>query len=163
MITAGKVATIHYILKNEQGEIIDQSESDEPLSYLHGAENIVLGLENALEGKIIGDTIDVIVSPEEGYGEFQADMQIEMPLSQFDAEDPIEVGAQFELEVDDDIQIATIVEIKPDVAVIDLNHPLAGETLYFSVSVVDIRDANEVELDHGHVHEDGEDGDESDD
>jgi len=98
----------------------------------------------------------VVVSPEDGYGEIEPDMEVEMPLSEFGPEEPVEVGAQFEMEVNDDIALATITAINADSVVVDLNHPLAGETLYFSVSIVDVRDATEEESDHGHVHEAGD-------
>lgn len=153
MITSGKVVSFHYTLKNLEGEVVDQSEADQPLIYLHGAQNIVPGLEIALEGKSIGDELDVTVSPEDGYGLLQEDMTLEMPLSQFEDADDLEVGAQFEIEVGDQFEIATVTDIQDDKVIVDFNHPLAGETLHFSVSIVDIREATASELEHGHAHD----------
>ncbi len=152
MITSGKVVTLHYVLRDSESEIIDQSEPDQPLSYLHGAQNIVPGLEIALEGKSVGDELDVTVNPEDGYGELDPDMQVELPRTQFEPDEELEVGAQFEMEVDGHYEVATITDIHPDRVIADFNHPLAGQTLFFSVSILDVRDASETELSHGHVH-----------
>jgi FKBP-type peptidyl-prolyl cis-trans isomerase SlyD len=156
MITSENVVTIHYTLRSPEGEIIDQSPSDHPLVYLHGANTIIPGLESALEGKAVGDQFDVVVPPEQGYGEKDEDMVIELPRSQFEPGEILEVGAEFEMEIDEHDEIATIVEVKEDSVIADFNHPLAGETLHFSVSVIDIRNATETEIEHGHAH-DGDD------
>jgi len=154
MIASGKVVTLHYILRNGEGDIIDQSQSDDPLSYLHGASNIVPGLEIALEGRGIGDEFSVAVEPADGYGDKDQEMLVEIPRSEFGPEEELEVGLEFEVEIDGHPEMATIVEILDDSVIADFNHPLAGEILYFSVSVVDIRDATDSEIEHGHVHGD---------
>ena len=155
MITAGQVVTIHYILRNADGDIVDQSEADFPLSYLHGANTIVPGLEAALEGKQVGDEIDVVIDAEDGYGEKLDDMLIELPRSEFGTDEELEVGMEFEMEVEGHDEIATIVELNDTTVIADFNHPLAGETLHFSVSILDIRNATEDEMAHGHAHGEG--------
>lgn len=155
-ITAGQVVSLHYTLKNTAGEILDSSEGESPLDYLHGAQNIVPGLEKALEGKKIGDKISVTVSPEEGYGLRQDDLQETMPLSNFEDPSEVSVGLEFEVEVNDNVEIATVVAIEDESVLLDFNHPLAGEVLCFDVSVEAIRAATDEEKEHGHVHD--EDG-----
>lgn len=135
------------------GEIVDSSEEEGPLDYLHGHENIIPGLENELTGMKIGDKKKVSVAPTDGYGEVDEEAVLEVPRSEFPDEVPLEVG--IELEVTDeegDMLYATIVEIDDDVVLLDTNHPLAGKTLEFDVTIVDLREASEEELDHGHVH-----------
>jgi FKBP-type peptidyl-prolyl cis-trans isomerase SlyD len=155
-ITAGQVVTLHYTLKNTKGETLDSSEGEAPLSYLHGAQNIVPGLEKALEGKTIGATVNVVVSPEEGYGLRQDGLQETMALSDFENPDEVAVGLEFEVEIEDNLEIATVISINDGNVLLDFNHPLAGETLCFDISILDIRPATEEETAHGHVH--GDDG-----
>lgn len=151
-ITDKLVASIHYTLKNDAGDIMDTSEGEEPLSYLHGAQNIVPGLEKQLEGKSIGDKLSVIVSPEEGYGEYDANLIQELPRSMFDGVDNIEVGMEFHAQTQQGMQIVEVKKIEGDTITIDGNHPLAGHTLHFDVEITDIREASADELEHGHVH-----------
>ena len=153
-ITSGQVVTLHYTLKNTKGEILDSSEGEAPLSYLHGAQNIVPGLEKALEGKTIGATVSVVVSPEEGYGLRQDGLQETMALSDFENPDEVAVGLEFEVEIEDNLEIATVISINDGNVLLDFNHPLADETLCFDISILDIRPATEEETAHGHVHSD---------
>ncbi len=155
IITADNVVTLHYTLKDTHGAVLDSSEGDTPLSYLHGAQNIVPGLEKALEGKTIGSKLQVIVSPEEGYGIRKEGLQESMPLSNFENPEEVAEGLEFEIEIGDNIEIATVVSINDDIVVLDFNHPLTGETLYFDVSVLEIRPATDEEKEHGHVHDEG--------
>lgn len=155
-ITKDKVATFDYVLKDETGTVIDSSEGHAGMVYLHGANNIVPGLEKALEGKSTGDTLQTVVSAEEGYGERSEAMMQTVPKEAFgDAE--VTVGAQYHAESPEGEPIAiTVKEINNDEVVIDGNHPLAGVNLHFDVTVTDVRDATEEELAHGHAH--GPDG-----
>ena len=151
-IESNKVVTLHYTLKNNEGTVIDQSE-DGSFLYLHGAMNIIPGLENALAGKEAGDEISVKVSPEEGYGEKDEARVQEVPKDMFDGADNIEVGVQFHAQGPDGAAIVvTVVEVKDDAVVVDGNHALAGMELNFEVKIVDVRDATEEEIEHGHVH-----------
>ena len=151
-IAPNSVVTLHYTLKDNDGAIIDQSE-DGSFLYLHGAMNIIPGLENALTGKSAGDELTVKVSPAEGYGEKQDDRIQEVPKEMFENADDIQVGTQFHAQSPDGGAIVvTVAEVKEDVVVIDGNHALAGVELNFEVKVIDVREASEEEVAHGHVH-----------
>ncbi|HKJ27235.1 MAG TPA: peptidylprolyl isomerase [Anaerolineales bacterium] len=144
--------TIDYKLTID-GEIIDSSEEDGPLDYLHGHENIIPGLERELTGMKIGEQKNVTVAPEDGYGTVDEEAMLEVPRSEFPNEVPLEIG--IELEVTDqegDMLFATIVEVGNKTVKLDTNHPLAGKALDFDVTVVDLREASEEEIAHGHVH-----------
>lgn len=144
--------TIDYKLTVE-GNIIDSSEEEGPLDYLHGHENIIPGLERELTGMKVGESKKVTVAPEDGYGELDEEAVLEVPRSEFPDEVPLENGIELEVtDEDGDMMFATIVEVEEDFVKLDTNHPLAGKTLEFEVTVVDIRTATEEELDHGHVH-----------
>ncbi|HEY4713548.1 MAG TPA: peptidylprolyl isomerase, partial [Aquirhabdus sp.] len=119
------VVNFHYTLTNAAGDVLDKSQG-EPLVYLHGAHNIVPGLENALLGKQVGDKFQVTVEPEEGYGEFQAEMVQEVPRNMFQGVDDIQAGMQFQAQTDDGIQVVTVKEVTPELVIVDANHPLAG-------------------------------------
>ena len=151
-IESNSVVTLHYTLKDNEGNVIDQSE-DGSFLYLHGAMNIIPGLENALAGKSAGDELSVIIPPEEGYGVKDAERIQEVPKEMFDNSDEIQVGVQFHAQSPDGgAVVVTVAEIKDDVVVIDGNHALAGMDLNFAVKIVDVREASEEEISHGHVH-----------
>lgn len=151
-VSENKVVSIHYVLKNSAGEVIDSSVGRAPLSYLHGMGHIIPGLERALEGKTAGDHVDVSITPEEAYGERNEALIQAVPRSAFEGVEEIEPGMQFRAETPAGSQILTILEVQDDQVIVDGNHPLAGETLYFSVEITDIREATEEELAHGHAH-----------
>ena len=152
-ISKHKVVSINYTLKDDEGQIIDTSEGGEPLAYLHGAENIIPGLENALTGKSSGDSLSVSIPPGEAYGEHDESKIQAVPRELFDDAGEVVVGAQYHAANPDggDITI-TVVEVNDDQVVVDANHPLAGANLNFDVTVLEVRDASEEEITHGHVH-----------
>ena len=151
-IESNSVVTLHYTLKDNDGNVIDQSD-DGSFLYMHGAMNIVPGLENALSGKAVGDEFSVTVSPEEGYGEKDPQRIQEVPKDMFDNAEEIKIGVQFHAQSPDgNAVVVTVVEVKDDAVVIDGNHALAGVDLNFDVKIVDIREASEEEVSHGHVH-----------
>jgi len=150
-----KVVTIDYTLKNAKGETLDTSEGQEPLVYLHGADNIVVGLERELEGKKVGDTVNTVVSAEDGYGERDDELVGVVPREMFESDMPIEVGMSFEAETDQGIQVVNVVDLNDAEVTVDGNHPLAGQELHFDVKVLNIRAATDEELEHGHVHSEG--------
>lgn len=154
-ITADKVVAFDYILTDAAGELIDSSEGHEPLLYLHGEGGIVEGLERALEGRKVGDQFKITLTPEDGYGERSEDLLQEVPRDQFEGVDDLEVGMQFEADTPDGPLIFTITEVGDELIHVDGNHPLAGETLNFDVTVREIRDATNEELQHGHAHGEG--------
>ncbi|RYY79423.1 MAG: peptidylprolyl isomerase [Moraxellaceae bacterium] len=146
-----QVVSFHYTLTDENGTVIDKSEG-QPLVYLHGAGNIIPGLENALVGKNVGDKLNVNVPAAEGYGEYNAEMVQEVPRNMFQGVDDIQAGMQFQAQTDDGIQIVTVKDVNDESVFVDGNHPLAGQNLNFDVEIVDIRPATQEEMDHGHVH-----------
>ena len=151
-ITKDSVASFHYTLKDDDGNTIDTSEGQEPLPYLHGAGNIVPGLERELEAKVIGDKVSVIVKPVDGYGELNETLIQELPKSMFAGIDDIEAGMDFQAETDNGQQMVTVTKVEGDTVTIDGNHPLAGKNLHFDVEVTEVREASSEELEHGHVH-----------
>lgn len=151
-IESNSVVTLHYTLKDNDGNIIDQSD-DGSFLYLHGAMNIIPGLENALTGKAAGDEVSVSVTPEQGYGVKDPARIQDVPKEMFEGNDDIQVGVQFHAEGPDGAAVVvTVIEVKDDVVVIDGNHALAGVDLNFDVKIVDVRAASEEEVSHGHVH-----------
>ena len=155
-VNENKVVVLHYTLTDNEGAEIDKSD-DGSFAYLHGANNIIPGLETALVGKTAGDELSVSVIAAEAYGERDKEKLQEVPRTMFDDGSEISVGSQFHAEgPDDQMLVVTVMEIKDDNVVIDGNHPLAGVDLNFEVKVIEVRDALAEELEHGHVH--GPDG-----
>ncbi len=151
-IAKDKVVYIDYTLTNDAGEVLDSSQGGEPLAYLHGADNIIPGLEKALEGGKAGDKMQVSVEPAEGYGEYNEELTQVVPSSMFEGVEQIEVGMQFQAETPGGVQVIRIAAVDGDNITIDGNHPLAGQKLNFDITVTEVRDASEEELAHGHVH-----------
>ena len=146
-----QVVSFHYTLTDGNGEVIDKSEG-QPLVYLHGAGNIIPGLENALAGKKVGDKLVVNVPAAEGYGEYSVELVQEVPRNMFQGVDQIQPGMQFQAQTDEGIQVVTVKDVTDTAVIVDGNHPLAGQDLNFDVEIVEIRPASQEELDHGHVH-----------
>jgi FKBP-type peptidyl-prolyl cis-trans isomerase SlyD len=148
------VVTIEYKAQLTSGEVVDSSEGHGPLVYLHGHRNIISGLESALTGMEVGESKEVDVPPEKAYGEHDEDATMWIPRDAFPSEVPIEEGVVFEVQ-DDEGRTAPmhIREVEEERVLGDYNHPLAGETLHFTVEVLDIRPATEEEIAHDHVHQ----------
>ena len=146
------VASFHYTLTNALGQVIDSSEGREPLAYLHGAGNIVPGLERALAGKVSGDKFDVEVAAAEGYGEREDGLVQTVPRAAFEGVAAIEPGMQFQARGPQGVMLVTVTAVAGDQVTIDANHPLAGETLHFAIEITDVREASVEEVLHGHVH-----------
>lgn len=125
---------------------------EDAIEYLHGAENLIEGLEDALEGKKAGDTFAVTIAPEKGYGDYDAEDIDTIPLDEFgmDVSD-IEVGEEIELWNDEDEELfeAIVLEVTDKYVKLDFNHPLAGKTLHYEIQVVDVRNATQEEMDMG--------------
>ncbi|SEK49679.1 FKBP-type peptidyl prolyl cis-trans isomerase /Apo-metallochaperone SlyD [Stigmatella aurantiaca] len=152
-----RIVALEYKLHLGDGEVIDESEPGQPLSYLHGGGQIVPGLEGALEGMGVGDAKKVVVSPAEGYGEHESAGLQEVPRSMFPPDAELRPGVRLAAQTDGGEVIPIgIREVKGETVLVDLNHPLAGKTLHFDVTVRDVRAATEEELSHGHAH--GPDG-----
>lgn len=156
LIAANKAVAIDYTLTNDAGEVIDSSAGGAPLAYLHGAGNIIAGLEKALLGKQAGDEVNVSIEPEEAYGEYSAELITTLSRAMFEGVDELEVGMQFHASgPDGGMQIVTIRDIDGDDVTVDGNHPLAGQRLTFQVKIVSVRDASAEEVAHGHIHGEG--------
>lgn len=151
-IAKNTVVSVHYTLTNDEGEVLDTSRGDTALTYLHGAGNIIKGLEKALTGKTAGDTLTITIEPEDAYGEYSEDYVQVLPREAFQDLDEVAPGMQFHADIGFGPQIITILQIDGDGIVVDGNHQLAGETLTFEVEITEVRPASAEELSHGHVH-----------
>jgi len=151
-IAANTVVSIDYTLRNDAGDILDQSSPEAPLSYLHGHNNVISGLEHALLGKAKADRLEASIAPAEAYGEYDAALVQAVPRAMFQGVGDIDVGMQFQTQMDGGVQVVTVKEVNDDTVTIDGNHALAGQTLHFDVTVKGVREASQEELDHGHVH-----------
>ena len=146
------VVSIHYTLTDADGNTLDSSVGQDPLVYLHGAGNIIAGLENALVGKSAGDALQVSVEPDDGYGPVREDLVQQVDRSAFVGVDDIQLGMQFMAQTPWGEQPVTVVDLEGDSITLDGNHPLAGQQLNFDVEVIEVREASAEEVDHGHVH-----------
>lgn len=156
-IAKNAVVAIDYTLTDGDGQVLDTSQGRGPLAYLHGAGNIIPGLEKALEGKAEGEKVNVSVPPEEGYGARDESLIQAVPKKMFAETAEPEPGMQFQAQGPDGARVLTILKVEDDQVTVDANHPLAGQELNFDVAVVNVREASEEELEHGHVHAPGED------
>lgn len=151
-IRKNSVVTFHYTLTDDKGTQLDSSSGKDPLAYLHGAGNIIPGLERELEGKSRGDALKVEIAAADGYGEIQQYLIQEVPRSAFDGIEEVAVGMQFQADSDRGPVTVTVTAMNDDTITVDGNHPLAGKTLHFQVSIESVRTATSEELAHGHVH-----------
>lgn len=151
-IEKNRVVTLHYILRDEQGAVIDSSSGRVPLSYLHGKGNIIPGLEQALVGKTAGDKLDVTVAPEQGYGRRDDRLVQIVPRNRFGEVSDLKPGMQVRTSGPQGARLVTVVSVDRDFVTVDGNHPLAGRTLNFSVEIAEVRKATHEEVSHGHVH-----------
>ncbi len=146
------VASFHYTLTDSDGKVLDSSEGREPLAYLHGAGNIIPGLERQLLGKTVGDKLNVSVPAAEAYGERDERMIQELPASMFSGVDKIEVGMEFHAQTEQGLQVVSVAAVDGDTVTVDGNHPLAGVDLTFDVEITEVREATAEESSHGHAH-----------
>lgn len=151
-ITQNSVVSIHYELKDAEGNQLDSSKGQEPLVYLHGANNIIVGLEKELEGKNEGDELSVVVPAELAYGMPVEALVQQVPSSAFGGIDQIEVGMRFQAETEQGPVPVMVTAVEGDTITVDGNHPLAGKELHFDVKVEEVRDASAEEIEHGHAH-----------
>jgi FKBP-type peptidyl-prolyl cis-trans isomerase SlyD len=147
------VVGIEYVLKDNKGEVLDSNEGGEPLLYIHGLGQIVMGLEKALEGRGTGDKVEVSVKAEDGYGDFDKDLIQRIPRTEFKDMEPLEEGMEIVVETEEgEDQIMSISELSEKEVTLDGNHPLAGQDLHFQVTISSVREATAEEIDHGHAH-----------
>ena len=156
-----KVVIVQFSVTDEKGTLLDEAPADDPLAYLHGNDNIVPGLEEALDGLAVGDTFNVTVSPEDGFGAALEDAERVIPREEFPED--LELIAGFEFAVEEDGEEIPLWVIKADDTrvVASLNHPFAGKTLTFDGKILRVREPTPDEIEHGHPH--GADGDQGHD
>ena len=150
-IAQNTVVSIDYTLTNDEGDVLDTSSGAEPLTYIQGQGQIIPGLESALVGRSIGDSFRIRIPPNDAYGEHDPELVQQARREQFSGEAP-EVGMQVDASGPDGHETLTVVAVEGDVVTLDGNHPLAGVTLTFEVTVVGVRAATSQELAHGHAH-----------
>lgn len=153
-VSKDKVVEIHYTLRLDDDSVEDSTEGEAPLPYLHGAQNIIPGLEASLDGRQAGDKYSVTLTPDQGYGAYDEELVELLPLSELPEGSEIAEGDEI-LSIDEEgNEMAGVIErIEGENMVVNYNHPLAGRTLTFDVEVVDVRDATPEELEHGHAHD----------
>ncbi|MFT4754829.1 MAG: FKBP-type peptidyl-prolyl cis-trans isomerase SlyD [Salibacteraceae bacterium] len=156
-IAQNTVVTMHYKLSDKDGLVIDSSEGRDPLAYIQGIGALVPGLETELAGKSEGEKVQAIVQPEHAYGNRDESLIRVVPKSGFQGEEEMAVGMQVQIDTGEEgTAIATLTKIEGDDVTLDLNHPLSDIELHFDVDIIELREATEDELAHGHVH--GPDG-----
>ncbi|MGB9428907.1 MAG: peptidylprolyl isomerase [Gammaproteobacteria bacterium] len=151
-IAKNTVVSIDYTLTDTDGTVLDSSKGQKPMGYLHGSGNIIPGLEEALEGRGAGDSLQVTVAPAKAYGLRDESMTQKVPRKLFDSKHKIKPGMRFHAEGGHGAHTVIVAAVDSEHVTVDANHPLAGKTLNFDVKVVEVRAATGEELEHGHVH-----------
>lgn len=152
MIENDKVVLFHYSLYGEDGGLIEDSTSGDPMAYLHGSHSIIPGLEKALTGHQTGDHVDVTVPPVDGYGERQDGMVQRISVKHLKHAGKLRPDMQVSVNTDQGSRMVTVLKVGLKTVDVDGNHPLAGKTLSFKINIVDVRDATKDEKAHGHAH-----------
>lgn len=143
------VFTVHYVLKNKIGELVDTSEGSEPLHFLYGSPEIIKGIQEAVKDRNAGDCLEVTVPPAMAYGEHRADLVRKVPKSMFEGVENLHVGMKFQTNTGDNAQVVQVMGIDGNLIRVDANHPLAGFTLYFDLEIIERREATEDEIAQG--------------
>ena len=154
-ISENKVVVLHYAVSDSEDTLIDSSYDHKPLSIIHGTGYLITGLEDALVDHVVGDKFEVAVSAENAYGDRHDEYVQTVPKSMFDSVEDLAVGSQLRATTDDGEQTVIVIDVTDDEITVDGNHPLAGLDLKFDVDILEVRDATEDELTHGHVHGEG--------
>ncbi len=154
-ITKHTVALIEYELTDDSGGVLDTSKGRGPLGYVHGVGSLITGLESELEGKTNGDAFKVRIEPANAYGDRADEMVQDVARTELPPEVKLEIGMQFQAQTQAGARVVTVVRLNDDTVTLDANHPLAGVTLNFDIKVVDVREATEEEVEHGHPHGSG--------
>lgn len=139
------VFTVHYILKNKVGELVDTSEGSEPLHFVYGSPHIIEGIQKAVKDRNAGDCLEVTVPPAMAYGEHKPELVRKVPRSLFSDVDNLHVGMKFQTNTGDNAQVVQVVGIDGNLIKVDANHPLAGFTLYFDLEIIGRREATDDE------------------
>lgn len=148
-IEANKFVSINYTLKNDDGVVLDSSigEGREPLGFVAGRNELIIGLEKELEGKEAGEKFNCTIAPADAYGEYNKELIFDVPMSEFDTDaSSVEIGMAFYAQTNQGPRIVHVLNVTDDMVTLDGNHELAGQTLHFDVEVMEVRDATEEEL-----------------
>lgn len=151
-IAQNNVVTIDFTMYDDENEVLESSQEEGPLVYMHGTGELPEGLEEELLGKRAGDEVEVTLEPADAYGEYDESLVQAVPREQFDDVEDLQIGMGFDTE---DGQHVYVVGLEGDDVIIDANEPYAGETVRFTVKVLGVREASEEEIEHGHVHDEG--------
>ena len=151
-IAKDHVVSFDYEVRNSRAEVLDKSSETGPLTYLHGYASIIPGLEKSLDGKACGEELHVTIPPVEAYGMRDERRLGEVSRSIFPKGTEVKLGMRFRAQSDNGTDNVVVVAVDGDTITVDANHPLAGETLTFEVTVREIRPATPEEISHGHVH-----------
>lgn len=159
-ITNDSVVTVHYRLQrnNQEGDLVEETFNGKPLTFLFGVGQMIPDFERNLEGKNIGDTHSFGITSDNAYGPIDPGAIVELPIETFIingelAKDMLIVGKTIPMSDDHGRQLmGTVKEVKEKGVLIDFNHPMAGQDLFFTIEVLDVRPATQSEMDHGHVH-----------
>lgn len=147
-----KVVEFHYSLKLQDGQQVESSFDGEPMAYLHGANNIISGLESAMTGRAAGDRFEVTLAPEQAYGPRNEGNIQRLPLKRLGQTTRPRPGQVLTLQTKNGMVQVTVLKVGRFNVDVDANHPLAGQSLTFDIEIVSVRDASPEELSHGHVH-----------
>ena len=154
-IAPNKVVVLHYAVSDSEGTLIDSSYDHNPLAIIHGTGYLIPGLETALVDRVAGDKFEVNVEAEQAYGQRHDGFVQTVPKQMFEGIEELEVGTQLRATTDEGEQTVIVIDVQDDEITVDGNHPLAGIDLQFDVEILEVRDATEDELAHGHVHGEG--------
>jgi FKBP-type peptidyl-prolyl cis-trans isomerase SlyD len=151
-IARNRVVTLDYKMFGEENQVLESSQDDGPLVYMHGIGELPEGLEEELDGKQAGDEVQVTLLPEDAYGEYDASLVQPVPREQFEELDDIQVGMRFEAETEEGPRVVHVIGLEDGNVIVDGNEPYAGRTVRFEVKVLGVRQASDDEIEHGHVH-----------
>lgn len=154
-ISRNKVVSFHYELRNKEGTILEDNFNDTPSLYMHGADNIISGLENAMTGHSVGDEFEVTLAAKDAYGEIEPNKTERIPAKYLKHEGKLKLGQAVRFNTDKGMRNATVIKVGKFSVDVDLNHPLAGQSLSFKILIKDIRDATDEEIRHRHAHGEG--------
>jgi FKBP-type peptidyl-prolyl cis-trans isomerase SlyD len=151
-IGAETVVSFHYALRDDSGKELESSRGGNPATYMHGANNIIPGLESAMTGRVGGDSFSATIMPEDGYGLRDPGRVQRVPIKHLAFNGKLTSGAVVQLSTSDGMRTVTVIKAGRHSADIDTNHPLAGQTLTFDIEILEVRSASAEEIAHGHAH-----------
>lgn len=154
-IAQNKVIVMHYAVSDNEDTLIDSSYDNKPLSIIHGKGYLIPGLEIALIDHIAGDKFEVSVTAEQAYGERFDEYVQTVPKDLFSGIEDLAMGSQLRATTDEGEQTVIVIDVQDEEITVDGNHPLAGIDLKFDVEILEVREATEDEIAHGHVHTEG--------